>query len=245
MDIVRTWSSTWTDNWIQHHKLTLDSSITELCLWAWLTGHGQMAKDHGRRREKRGREEGGHTHRCPGACLDAWRGSARVVGQRLPEGVFTTAPPGAPHHRRSTHTWTIASTHSMPSEEIRRGVSSAAIERRFSEWDPATDLLAEEATAKSVRWRRKKAQRGAFRPRWQRQSPPEAAGIAGQRQGDSGCAGARVRGREGWGRGAGLGQFDRPRPESVRVNQLGGLGWASGPRPTCIFEPNSKFQTLI
>jgi hypothetical protein len=27
----------------------------------------------------------------------AWRGSARAAGQRLPEGVFTTAPPGAPH----------------------------------------------------------------------------------------------------------------------------------------------------
>jgi hypothetical protein len=49
------------------------------------------------------------------------------------------------HHQRSTHAWTITSTHSMPSEEIRRGVSSTAAERRFPEWDLATDLLAEEA----------------------------------------------------------------------------------------------------
>jgi hypothetical protein len=31
----------------------------------------------------------------------AWRGSAHAAGQRLPEGVFTTAPPGAPHHQRA------------------------------------------------------------------------------------------------------------------------------------------------
>jgi hypothetical protein len=34
----------------------------------------------------------------------AWRGSARAVGQRLPEEDFTMAPRRAPHHRRAhTH----------------------------------------------------------------------------------------------------------------------------------------------
>jgi hypothetical protein len=54
----------------------------------------------------------------------AWQGRARAAGQRLLEGVFTTVPSGALHHRQSTHAWTTANAHSKPSEEIQLGVRS-------------------------------------------------------------------------------------------------------------------------
>jgi hypothetical protein len=51
--------------------------------------------------------------------------------------------------------------------------------------------------------------------------------------------------KRGEGEGLGWVGLTDPDPSRFGVNQLVGLGWASGPRPTCIFEPNSKFQTLI
>jgi hypothetical protein len=114
--------------------------------------------------------------------------------------------------------------HSTPSEELRRGVRSAALERRLPEWDPATDLLAEEAATKSIRWRRMREQRGAFRPRWRRRSPPEAAGITGRRRGDSGFAGAGVRGEER-GEGEGLGWVGLTDADPSRLGSTSWVGW--------------------
>jgi hypothetical protein len=51
-----------------------------------------------------------------------------------------------------------------------------------------------------------------------------------------GLAGERAQEREECAGQNGLGQFDRPRPEPVRVNQPGGLGWISGLKPICKFE---------
>jgi hypothetical protein len=57
----------------------------------------------------------------------AWRGSARAAGQRLPERVFTTAPPGAPHHRRA-HTHTMVS--SMKHHRHHREPARWRVQRR-------------------------------------------------------------------------------------------------------------------
>jgi hypothetical protein len=84
-------------NWIQHHKLASNSSITEPGLWARLTDHGQMASNHGRRRKERGRGRRTHSPYAQAHVWMAWRGSARAAGQRLPGEDFITGPPGAPH----------------------------------------------------------------------------------------------------------------------------------------------------
>jgi hypothetical protein len=175
-------------NWTQHSKLASDSSITEACLWARLTDHGQMASNHGRRREemRKGRLE--HAHHSP-RCMSGRHGGA--VPARPARGY-----PGktSPQHHREHHTrrfhqrahtprpprWCTACTRKKSGEVM----NSEATGRWKPEWDPATDLLAEEAVVESVRWRRKRAQRGAFHPRWRQRSSPEAVGIAGRRQGD-------------------------------------------------------------
>jgi hypothetical protein len=68
---------------------------------------------------------GGMAGQCPRGRLDATRGS-------LHRGTTGSTASGASTGVH-THTWTTASTHSMPSEEVRRDVKSAATERRFSE----------------------------------------------------------------------------------------------------------------
>jgi hypothetical protein len=86
------------------------------------------------------------------------------------------------------------------------------------------DLIAEEAAAESVRWRRKRAQRGAFHLGWRRWSPPGAARIAGRRRGDSGFVGARVRGEER-GEVEGLGWVGLTNPDPSWLGSTSWVGW--------------------
>jgi hypothetical protein len=48
------------------------------------------------------------------------------------------------------------------------------------ERDPARDLIGEEKISESTWWRRKRAVRQPFDPRWRRRRSPETAGIAGR-----------------------------------------------------------------
>jgi hypothetical protein len=70
------------------------------------------------RREVEGEEHAHHTPRR----MSGRHGGA-VPAQPARDYPGRTSPW---HHRRSTHTWTTANTHSKPSEEIQRGVSSEA-----------------------------------------------------------------------------------------------------------------------
>jgi hypothetical protein len=156
----------------------------------------------------------------PGACLDGMAGQCPRGWPGAAWGSLHRAPLGAPHHRQSTHTWTTASMHNTPSVEIQRGVRSAAAERRFPEWDPTTDLLAEEATTESVRWRSKRAQRGAFHPWWRRQSPQESPG-------DSEATRVAQEPECGEERGVeeGLGWVGLTDPDPSRLGSTSRVGW--------------------
>jgi hypothetical protein len=69
--------------------------LVSLAHWSWPDGQRPWLE-----KRERGREEEDTLTDAQALVWTAWRGSARVAGQRLPEGVFTTVPPGAPHHRR-------------------------------------------------------------------------------------------------------------------------------------------------
>jgi hypothetical protein len=90
-----------------------------LAHWPWPDGQRPWPE-----KRERGREEEDTLTDAQVLVWTAWQGRARAAGQRLLEGVFTTAPLEAPHRRGSTHAWTIANVHSKPSDEIQLGVRS-------------------------------------------------------------------------------------------------------------------------
>jgi hypothetical protein len=167
---------------------------------------------------------------CPGACLGGMagqcpRGQLDATQGGLHRGTTGSTATGA-STGVLTHTEVSSETHSRSSKEIRRGVRSARAERRFSEWDPAMDLLGKEAADWTVRWRWNRALGRVFRPRWRRRWSPELAGAArrrrrrSSRQRERGGWDARVR---GWDR-----SVVRPRPESAGLAEPSGPVWPAG-----------------
>jgi hypothetical protein len=91
----------------------------------------------------------------------AWQGRACAASQRLPGGVFTAAPLGAPHLAlppTCTHTQRFSRRSTTGVEEEAGEVSRSVANLMLNpERDPAMDLLGEEAADGTVRWRRKRA----------------------------------------------------------------------------------------
>jgi hypothetical protein len=167
---------------VNQFKHTSSSSITEQALWAWLTGLDQ----HGQRpwpvKEAEGGEEEVETHQSP-RCIPGWHGGA--VPAR-PREDFTVAPPGAlqtalPPVCPQTHRSPRRSTAGVRGDagEVSRSVANLM---QNPEWDPAMDLLREEAADETVRWRWKRTLGRVFFPRSRRWWSPELAGGARRRR---------------------------------------------------------------
>jgi hypothetical protein len=187
-----------------------------------------MARDHGRRRE---REEEDTLTNAQELVWTAWWGSARAVGQRLPEGVFTMAPLGAPHHRRvHTHHDLLGEAPqalgrsrrgveiSSDREAISRAGSSLGSPRRGGGWQNHLVEMEE----------------GSEESNSPKVAVAELAGVGRDRQATARRLGfAREeleseRGGESERESCGLGRFDRPRPGPYWASRLGGLAWPLG-----------------
>jgi hypothetical protein len=97
-----------------------------LAHWPWPAGQRPWPE-----KKERGREEEDTLTNDQVLIWTAWQGSARAAGQRLPEVVFTMAPPGTPHHRHAqTHQDLRGEAPQAPPRagEVSRSV---AIERQF------------------------------------------------------------------------------------------------------------------
>jgi hypothetical protein len=156
------------------------------------------------REERREVEEEEHAHHTPRRMSGRHAGAVPTWPARDYPG--KTSPQ---HHRRCTHTWTTASTHSKHSEEIQRGVSSEAIEvgEILSGDRPRSHRRGEEFQIHLVE---EEEGRGAHRMlKCRRRKSPEMAGICRRWRRQHRSQEGLGRKREESERGeSGLGRFD-------------------------------------
>jgi hypothetical protein len=193
-----------------------------------------MARDHGQRREERGRGEKEHAHRMPRR-MSGWC----AAGQRLPEGVFTTAPPGAPHSVLPPvmHTHLDHRKHAQLAQ--RWYPAGNELEGDRNRWEPerrsTPDLIGEARSSKSTWWRRKMAEGRIVCPSDSGGSHRRWPGSAGDGDGDIGRRrGLRERERGEWARREWAGSVWPTQIRVIRVRIGGGLGLAIGPRPNIL-----------
>jgi hypothetical protein len=221
-----------TTNWNKpHHKLTSKRSITELCLWAWLTGHAQMAKDHGRSREERGRGEEEEAHRTP-------RRLSRRHGGAVPARPARCYPRrSSPRHHREHRTrrfYRRAHT-PRPTRRSTAGVREKPARYRVQWWQRGEIPSGILPRISSEKRRPAKLFGGGLRGH--RGECFTHGGDGGGhwswsgKAGDGGGDPDRQRDRVGERRASGgwAGSVDRPRPEPGWLSRAEWASWASRP----------------